>query len=138
METAFGVLHVLAAVFLIGPMAILPHLAMRELRTGNGAQAAALGRSTNVFSLLSLIVIFFGFGLMGVSDHDLSITTTWILASLIVYVVALALTLAVIVPALRGAAEAGNRDNAYKRVAMSSGIVTLLLLAAVALMVWKP
>ena len=138
METAFNVLHVLAAVFLVGPMAILPMVAMRDLRTGNGAQAASLGRSTNVFSLLSLIVIFFGFGLMGVSDHDLSITTSWILASLIVYVLALALTLAVVVPALRGAAESTDRDSAYKRVAMSSGVVTLLLLAAVVLMVWKP
>lgn len=138
METAFNVLHVLTAVFLVGPMAILPMVAMRDLRTGDGSQAAALGRSTNVFSLASLLVIVFGFGLLGMSDYDLSITTPWILASLIVYVVALALTLAIVVPALRGAAAVSDRGGSYKRVAMSSGIATLLLLAAVVLMVWKP
>lgn len=138
METALSVLHVLTAVFLVGPMAILPMVAMRDLRTGNGTQAATLGRSTNVFSLASLLVIVFGFGLIGVSDYDLSVTTPWILASLIVYVLALALTLAVVVPALRGAAEASDRESIYKRVAMSSGIATLLLIAAVVLMVWKP
>lgn len=141
METIFSVLHVLTAVFLVGPMAILPHVAMRDLRAGNAAQAATLGRSVNVFSLASLLVIVFGFGLLGVSESeefDLSVTTPWILASLIVYIVALALTLTVIVPALRGAGAATDRGGLYKRVAMSSGIVTLLLLAAVVLMVWKP
>lgn len=137
METAFSILHVVTAVFLVGPMAILPMVAMRDLRTGNGAQAATLGRSTFVFSLASLLVIVFGFGLTGMSEYA-SITTPWVLASLIVYLVALALTLIVVVPALRGAGESSDSKATYTRVAMSSGIATLLLLAAVVLMVWKP
>lgn len=138
METVFSVLHVVAAVFLIGPMAILPMVGMRDLRTGDGSQAVALGRSTNVFSLASLLVIVFGFGLIGIVDYDLSITTPWILISLIVYLVALILTLMVVVPAMQGAAEATDRERSYKRIAMGSGISTLLLLVAVVLMVWQP
>ena len=41
METVLNVLHVLAAVFIIGPMAILPMTAMRAIRGGDGAQCAA-------------------------------------------------------------------------------------------------
>lgn len=138
MATAMSVLHVVGAVFLIGPMAILPMVGMRDIRAGNGAQAATLGRSTFVCSLASVLVIVFGFGVLGMSapKFDLSITTPWILASLIVYLGALALTLAVVVPGLREAGK--NAEATYKRVAMSSGISSLLLLAAVVLMVWKP
>lgn len=137
METVFSVLHVVAAVFLIGPMAILPMVGMRDLRTGDGSQAVALGRSTNVFSLASLLVIVFGFGLVGIVDYA-SITTSWVLISLIVYLVALILTLMVVVPAMQGAAEATDRERSYNRIAMGSGISTLLLLVAVVLMVWQP
>src|SRR5699024_4486741 len=138
METVFSVLHVVTAVFLIGPMAILPMVGMRDLRTGNGEQTAALGRSTNVFSLAALLVILFGFGLIGIVDWDVSITTSWVLISLIVYIIALVLNLVVVVPAMQGAAEATDSEATYKRIAMSSGISTLLLLVAVVLMVWKP
>jgi len=144
METVLNVLHVLAAVFIIGPMAILPMTAMRAIRGGDGAQVRSLAQSTNVLSLASLIVIIFGFGVMSLSDtkYDLSITTSWILISLILYVIALALSLAVVVPALRNAGsqlvDGTAADNAYKRVAMVSGIVSLLLIAIVVLMVAKP
>lgn len=56
--------------------------------------------------------------------------------------IALALSLAVVVPALRNAGsqlvDGAAADNAYKRVAMVSGIVSLLLIAIVVLMVAKP
>lgn len=76
METVLNVLHVLAAVFIIGPMAILPMTAMRAIRGGDGAQVRSLAQSTNVLSLASLIVIIFGFGVMSLSGtkYDLSIT----------------------------------------------------------------
>ena len=38
METLFAVLHVVSAVFIVGPMAILPMTAMRALRAGNAGQ----------------------------------------------------------------------------------------------------
>ncbi|MDN2783585.1 hypothetical protein PAI99_08730, partial [Campylobacter jejuni] len=64
METLFAVLHVVSAVFIVGPMAILPMTAMRAVRAGNAEQGQVLAKSTNLISLLSLLVVFFGFGVM--------------------------------------------------------------------------
>lgn len=103
MDTVLNVLHVVTAVFIIGPMAILPMTGMRAVRAGQGAQVATLAKSTFVFSLLSLLVVFFGFGVMGMADDEwnLSISTPWILYSIILYLVALVLNLAMVVPADR-------------------------------------
>jgi uncharacterized membrane protein len=146
METVLNVLHVLTAVFIVGPMALLPMTAMRAIRGGDGAQVTSLAKSTNVLSLASLIVVFFGFGLMSLDKEvKLSITTPWILSSLILYVVALALSIAVVVPAMQTAGEhltadapAAEGGNDYKRIAMTSGVVSLLLMAVVVLMVARP
>lgn len=172
METVLNVLHVVAAVFIVGPMAILPMTGMRAVRAGQGGQVATLAKSTNIFTLLSLVVVFFGFGVMGMADKkfNLSFTTPWILISIILYVIALVLSLALVVPGLRAAAErlqgSGNADGGttevaggtgaaavkgaaggtatavkapeYGRIAAGSGLVSLLLLAVVVLMVWKP
>jgi len=153
METLFATLHVVAAVFIVGPMAILPMTAMRAIRTGNGQQVDTLARSTFVFSLLSLVVVVFGFGILPFSKYGTTVTTPWVLASLIIYVVALALSIFGVVPAMRAAAEqlaavptgsmpgpdtAADTRRAYSRVAMFSGIASLLLVVIVVLMAWKP
>lgn len=159
MSTVMDVLHVVTAVFIIGPMAILPMTGMRALRAGDAGQVATLARSTFVLSLVSIIVVVFGFGALGMSDpkYNLSMGTPWILISLIAYVIALALSLLVVVPALRAAGHqltaagsagsvdagqaagsAGSIQARYLRVSASSGLVALLLLLAVVLMVWKP
>lgn len=153
-----NVLHVAAAVFIIGPLAILPMTAMRSIRAGAPGQVRALARSTNVMGLLSLLVVILGFGVMGMSDpkYHTTIASTWIWLSIVLYVVALALTLFVVVPAMRRAADAIEGEEAveaedpsaksappapnggYGALAATSGISTLLLLAIVVLMVWKP
>jgi uncharacterized membrane protein len=147
METLLDVLHVVSAVFIVGPMAILPMTGMRALRAGERGQVATLAKSTYVFSLLSLLVVFFGFGALGSSDKQahLSITTSWILSAFIVYLVALVLSLFVVVPAMRQAGEnphdavAGElAASSYQRIAMGSGLVSLLLVVVVVLMVWQP
>ncbi len=138
METVMNILHVVSAVFLIGPMAILPMTAMRSLRAGQHAQVASLAKSTQIFSLLSLLVVVFGFGLQGM--YSIPLTTPWILYSIIAYVIALALNLFLVVPAMRkAAADAGNGETrSYPQIAAGSGIVALLLLVVVVLMSWQP
>lgn len=146
METVLNVLHVLTAVFIVGPMAVLPMTAMRAVRAGDGAQVQVLARSTFIFGLASILVVVLGFGVMGMSKHPISITTPWILISLILWIVALALTLLAVVPALRSAGEhLASADPAsrlggadYKRIAIASGVTTLLLIVVVVLMVAKP
>ncbi|MCU1443993.1 MAG: conjugal transfer protein TrbL [Cryobacterium sp.] len=148
MENLMNILHVVSAVFIVGPMAILPMTAMRAIRAGNGVQVAGLAKSTNLLSLLSLIVVVFGFGAMSMADErfNLSVTTPWILWSIILYAVALGLSLFLVVPTMRRAAEAlqGSGStapatpNRYPAIAAGSGTASLLLVIVVVLMVWKP
>jgi uncharacterized membrane protein len=145
MDTLLNVLHVVTAVFLVGPMAILPMTAMRAVRAGEWSMVATLAGSTRVFSLLSLLVAVLGFGVVGTADErfDLSVTTPWVLTSIVLYLVALALSLALVVPSLtRAAAQLeegrGGARALYGRIAAGSGVVSLLLIAVTVLMVWKP
>ncbi|MBM7829964.1 putative membrane protein [Agromyces cerinus] len=149
MDTFISILHVAGAVFIVGPMAILPMTAMRAVRAGNGSQVAVLAKSTTIFTWLSLLVFVFGFGAMSMApeEFELSITTPWILWSIILYVIAFVVTMFVVVPSMKKAAEAlnsGAGDGAdapkasYPAIAAGSGISSLLLLAVVVLMVWKP
>jgi len=138
METIIAILHVVGGVFIVGPMAILPMSAMRAARAGNTEQVGSLATSTTVFTYLSLIVFVLGFGLVGVADpkYDLSITTPWVLASIVLYLIAFALNLFVVIPALRRAARSGGAGRTA--ITAGSGAVALLLVVVVVLMVWKP
>lgn len=157
-QVIFDILHVAAAVFIVGPMAILPMTAMRAIRSGATGQVRTLATSTNIFSLLSLLVVVLGFGAMGFADpkYHITIASTWIWLSLVFYVIALGLTLFIVVPAMRRAANALDGEAAveaedpaavgeapakaagYGAIAGTSGIASLLLVAVVVLMVWKP
>ena len=76
---------------------------------------------------------------MGMADlkYDLSITTPWVLGSLILYVIAVALTLGIVIPTYLHP-ERREPKQRYTRVAVSSGITAICLVAIVVLMVWKP
>jgi uncharacterized membrane protein len=144
------VLHVVGSVFIVGPMAILPMSGMRTLRAGDASHLATQAKSTNLLSLLSLIVAVVGFGVMGSDRPDLTFTTPWILASVSLYVVALLLNLMVVVPAMRRASthlegsssQPSTRpkglNRGYAAIAAGSGVVSLLLVVVVVLMVWQP
>lgn len=148
MGTFFTILHVIAAVFIVGPMAILPHLAMRSLRLGDADQVLSLARSTFIFTLLSIVVSVLGFGIIPFAPEylgDLEITTPWVLISIILWLIALFLNWFAVVNPLRTAGEhlkdpsSSNPGKAeYGRIAASAGVVSLLLIVVVVLMVWKP
>lgn len=150
MNTLLVTLHVVAAVFIVGPMAILPQTAMRAIRAKQGGMVAVLARSTMIFSLISLVVAVLGFGALATSDvtgdkEHWTVTTPWVLISLIAYILAFALSMVAVVPALRSAAEhlqnpatQDLQSPDYRRIAMGSGVVSLLLVVVVVLMVWKP
>jgi len=146
MDTVLTALHVVAAVFVIGPMAVLPMTAMRAVRAGSGAVVEVLARATRVFTLASLVVALLGFAVLGsiAKSDKVSVTTGWVLTSIVLYLVALGVSLFVVVPSLESAGAAlatGGADAAkavYGRIAASSGIVALLLVAVTVLMVWRP
>ncbi|HLP23531.1 MAG TPA: DUF2269 family protein [Microbacteriaceae bacterium] len=137
------ILHIATAVFIIGPMALLPHTGMAALRRGDVGSVRTVERSTTIFAFASLLVFMLGFGALGVagSEEDWSFSSPWIIWSIVLYVVALGLTLFVVLPALRSGAdavEAGSSKTGYGALAASNGIVTLLLIGVVVLMSWKP
>ncbi|HKT56225.1 MAG TPA: DUF2269 family protein [Microbacterium sp.] len=151
MDTLIDILHIGTAVFIVGPMAILPMTGLRALRSGSAAQVTTLAKSTMIFSWLSLLTFVFGFGAMSLApkQYDLSFTTPWILTSVILYVIAFALSAFVVVPQMNKAAEAieaagagadaaGSKPAGYGAIAGTSGIVSLLLVVVVVLMIWKP
>jgi uncharacterized membrane protein len=163
MGTLLNILHVVTAVFIVGPMAILPMTGMRAIRAGNAGQVLGLAKSTFVLSLASLAVVIFGFGAMSLADKrfNLSVTTPWILISIVLYIIALIVSLAMVVPIMRraghrmqqaedvpagaagtapvkGSSAAGRSMSEYSLIGMSSGISAVLLLVIVILMVWKP
>lgn len=145
METLFAVLHVTAAVFIIGPMAMLPMTALRAIRAGNADQVVSIARSTRVVSWLSLIVALIGFALVSFVDPEDKLTfgTPWLLASIIVYAVAVTVSLSLVAPLLGRAGHhlldgTAAGSGMYGRIAGFSGLVTLLLVAVVVLMVWRP
>lgn len=142
MSTIFAILHVATAVFIVGPMAILPMTALRSLRAGQAGQVRSLAKSTMVFTLLSLLPFLIGFGLMGM--YKIPFARTWIWLSIVLYLVAFVIALVLVVPAMRRAAtmlegsDAAAKTGGYGMIAGGSGIVSVLLLAVVVLMAWKP
>ncbi len=147
MYTVISILHVATAVFIVGPMAILPMTGLRALRSGNASQVRTLAKSTMIFSWLSLVTFVLGFGAMGMApkQYDLSFTTPWILWSIILYVIAFVLSAFIAVPQMNKAAdrleatpEGGAVAAGYGGIAASNGVASLLLVAVVVLMVWKP
>ena len=147
MSVFLVVLHVVSGVFIIGPMAVLPMLGLRALRSRKPSEVTALAKSVKFFSLLSLVVVFLGFAALGMSapKDNFSITSTWVWVSLVAYAIGLALNLVIVVPALRSAATSldtgtvgGVRVAGYSRISAGSGTVALLLVIIVVLMVWKP
>lgn len=139
----FAILHIALAVFVIGPMAILPHTGLAALRQGNVGAVRAIERSTTIFSFVSLLVFMLGFAALGVADPEegWSFSDPWITWSMLLYIVALGLTLFVSLPAFRKGAdslEANDPNTGYGKLAATNGIVTLLLVVVVVLMTWKP
>lgn len=149
MEPLLSTLHIVSGVFIVGPMAILPMTAMRSMRAGEAGQVASLAKSTNIFTLLSVLVVFFGFGALDFRDNA-PLASTWVWLSIVLYTAALAISLFLVIPAMKSASEilaeqsasgtraVGTKVAGYSRVAMGSGIASVLLVTVVVLMVTKP
>lgn len=142
-------LHLVFAIFAVGPLIHATTTASRGLRNADAGAIVASSKSTRIYSYASFLAVIFGFGLMsspapwGTGDQKVaSFSEPWLWISLILWFVAILLALMVIVPALDDAAEnvkAGKPVSALTgRVAASGGVIALLFLAVVFLMVYTP
>lgn len=138
-------LHLLTAIFAVGPLVHAATTASRGLRTADATATAASARVATLYSYISILVVFFGFGLMSAKEDGKTVATfsdPYIWISALLWLVAIGLSLGVIAPTLQSATariKAGETvENLTGKVAASGGIVGLIFAAIVFLMVYKP
>jgi uncharacterized membrane protein len=140
-------LHLLFAIFTIGPLIHVATTASRGLRRGDTAAMQSSARVIRIYAYASILTIVFGFAVMSSTSpytHKTVATfgETWIWLSLLLWVVAAALALAVTAPTLsRATGHAGDGPATgalTARVGASGGIIALIFAAIVFLMVYQP
>ncbi len=100
MGTFAAVLHVLAAVFVIGPLAMAPFGGLRGIRHRDARQIHDAVRWTTWFGLGSLLVFLLGAWAVSTSD-DVGFGTSWITISMTLYIVGIAVIFGLAIPSLR-------------------------------------
>lgn len=140
-------LHLLFAIFAVGPLVHAATTASRGLRKSDAAATTASARTTRIYAYASVLTIVFGFGLMSATSpytHEkvARFGETWIWLSLLLWIVAAALALLLTVPSLEKATTrltAGqSAAELTGRVAASGGVIGLIFAAIVFLMVYQP
>ena len=140
-------LHLLTAVFAVGPLVGAATTASRGLRNKDAAATSGAARVLTIYSYASVIVVILGFGLMSANDpygpgKVADFGDLWIWLSVLLWVVAMVLLLAVAVPALTKATVSLGEGDAVQaltgRVAAAGGVVGLIFAAIVFLMVYRP
>lgn len=137
-------LHIVAAIFLIGPLVAAGNGAARAARSGDAGALRAAARLVTIYGWASLAVLVFGLSLVQGRGKGVGVAfgDGWIIASLILFVVAFLLVVGVLRPALKNAvarADAGQDSGGLAgRIAGVSGVASLLYVTLAVLMVYKP
>lgn len=138
-------LHLLFAIFAVGPLVHAATTAGRGVRTGDAAATRSSARLLKIYGYASVLVVIFGFGLMSSKRHGQEIakfSEPWIWVSALLWLVAVALVLGLIVPTLDKATELiGKQDSVAPltaRVAAVGGVVGIVFVVIVFLMVYQP
>jgi hypothetical protein len=141
-------LHLLTAIFAIGPLVGAVTTASRGLRKADAGATESAARTLTIYSYASVAVVVFGMGLMSAkAPWDTSKTVAdigdlWIWLSLVLWAVTLGLVLGLVVPALKKATatigQGGSVDALVGKVAAFGGITGLIYAAIVFLMVYRP
>lgn len=128
-----GLLHILAAVVVFGPMLVYPTL--RE--SGGAARLATLHMRMTMPALVLLWV--FGMGLAGMSKPKgadeiiFKVSQTWLVLAIVDWLVLLAVGWFLIRPTITDTSEAAG-----KRFQAGVGITHLGMVVGLVLMIWKP
>ncbi|HEX3335380.1 MAG TPA: hypothetical protein VHS54_02900 [Jatrophihabitans sp.] len=138
-------LHLLFAVFAIGPLVHAATTASRGVRTGDGTATAGSARMLRIYAYASVLVVLVGMGLMSAKEDGKKvgeISDLWIWLSLVLWVVAIGLILGVVVPTLNQATtRIANEESVVAltgRVAAAGGVVGVIFAAIVFVMVYRP
>jgi predicted integral membrane protein DUF2269 len=138
-------LHLLFAVFAVGPLVHAATTAGRGVRKGDASATASASRVLRIYSYASVLVVVAGFALMSQKRQGAKlgeIGDTWIWLSIVLWAVAVALVLFVAVPTLDKATTLiGQQASVVSltgRVAAVGGVVGILFAVVVVLMVYRP
>jgi hypothetical protein len=146
-------LHLLFAIFAIGPLVHAATTAGRGIRKGDAAVVGSSARMLRIYSYASVLVVILGFALMSSKSPFTHKTTakfseTWIWLSVVLWAVAIGLVFAVLMPGLAHAsrllaagdptADTGRLKALTGRVAAAGGLVGVIFAAIVFLMVYQP
>jgi uncharacterized membrane protein len=138
-------LHIVVAIFVIGPLAHAAKTAGRGVRKGDKALVADAARVIRVYSIISVLVVLLGFGLMSVKVHGQTVADfgdTWIWLSLVLWLAAIGLVHAVLLPQLSRITASIEREESVVgqtlRVATVGGLIGTLFVVIVFLMVYRP
>lgn len=158
-------LHLVFAVFVVGPLVWAATTAGRGVRNGDGAATSTSARVLRIYGYASALVVIAGMALMSqkhsVAPSGTPVTSraprldvsppkvalaefgdTWIWLSLALWAVAVATALGVIVPTLNRATRLIEAQDSVvaltARVAAAGGLVGLIFLVIVVLMAYKP
>jgi hypothetical protein len=133
---ALLVVHVVLAIFVIGPLVAAANQVARSLRGDDTRGLPMLSRTVTIYGWGSLLVALFGFGLV---RDDVSYSDGWLIGSIALFVVASVLVLGLLVPLLRRAATGRGETAALApRAGAIGGVASLCYVAIAILMVWKP
>lgn len=138
------VLHLLTVVFLVGPAAMAGMSSARYARAGHAQALRNARRTTRGFTLASVVTVLLGSALVGLGDvgAQWEMGQLWVSGSYALWIVAVAVTLGLLVPAQNKAVqaiEAGGDGGALAgRIAAGAGVAVLAWSAIIVLMVIKP
>ena len=106
---------------------------------------AAAARLLRIYSIVSVLVVLLGFGLMSVKVHGHTVAEfgdTWIWLSLVLWLAAVGVIHAVLVPTLNRITASIEKEDSVVgqtlRVALIGGVVGVLFVVIVFLMVYRP
>ena len=138
-------LHIVFAIFVIGPLAHAAKTAGRGVRKGDRAAIADEVRVVRVYSIVSVLVVLLGFGLMSVKEHGHTVADfgdTWIWLSLVLWLAAMGVAHGLLIPQLNRITGSIDREESVvgqtQRVATIGGVIGTLFVVIVFLMVYRP
>ncbi|MBF9071721.1 hypothetical protein [Streptacidiphilus fuscans] len=149
MTKLFLILHIIAAIIAIGPVAIaasmFPPVARKVLAAPDEVEQTAtlgvLNRICKVYALVALAVPMFGFAAAGV----MKVTgQTWVVVSIVLTAIAAVVLAALVLPRQtelltgKGAGDRAVTVKDTKQLAMFTGIFNLLWVAVTIIMIVRP
>jgi hypothetical protein len=141
-------LHLLFAIFAIGPLVHAAKTAARGVRRPDAELTAASARLLRIYSYASVLVVLAGLGLMSMNDPDEKgqkigeFSQTWIWLSLVLWLAAMGVVHALLVPDLKKATERITAEQPIAtlngRLTIAGSLIGVIFTVIVFLMVYQP